>query len=97
MQPSAIFQQDYWTILPSKILKVFALEDTLLPTNTGNVAREFFSEAKAVAKITGVDEELITRFQIILQVLTYSEAVSYCAFKEYKLDTVSKYVKLYAW
>ena len=61
-----------------KIFKIFALEDTLLSTNTGNVARDFFSEAKAVAKITGVDKESITRFHIILQINTYVKAVSYC-------------------
>lgn len=37
-------------------------------TNDGNTARRFFSDPELAAEITGVDQELIQRFSVILQV-----------------------------
>ncbi|CAG4934584.1 unnamed protein product [Colias eurytheme] len=42
-------------------------------TNDGNTARRFFSDAKTSACITGIDEELIERFHIILQAIASGE------------------------
>lgn len=66
-------------------------------TNDGNTARRFFSDAKASARITGVDEELIERFHIILQTVASGERVDLPKFSEFCKSTATLYVQLYPW
>ena len=66
-------------------------------TNTGNVARKFFSNAGTVAKITGVDEEIISRLHAILQTITCGQNIDCRIFKMYSLETALKCVDLYPW
>lgn len=61
-------------------------------TNDGNTARRFFSDAKTSARITGVDEELIERFHIILQSVASGERIDLTKFSEQQLYT-SNYIR----
>lgn len=65
-------------------------------TNDGNTAR-FFEFPDKTAAITGLDEELIRRFSVILQAITSGEIVDVPKFKEYARTTAEKYVELYDW
>ena len=49
-------------------------------SNTGNVARRFFSDPEKAAEITGFDEQLIRRFQTILILLQTHKHVDLEAF-----------------
>ncbi|XP_026326750.1 uncharacterized protein LOC113235304 [Hyposmocoma kahamanoa] len=66
-------------------------------TNDGNTARRFFSDAKTSARITGVDEELIERFHIILQTVASGERIDLTKFSEFCKNTATLYVQLYPW
>jgi len=66
-------------------------------TNTGNVARCFFAKSKAVSQIIGVDEELLTRMHVILQIISCTQEVDLDAFEKYCLVTAKKCVELYPW
>lgn len=66
-------------------------------TNTGNTARKFFKNYQVVAKILNVDENLVERFSVILQVISCNRQIDYEAFKKYANDTVNLFVKLYNW
>lgn len=66
-------------------------------TNDGNTARRFFANISVVAKITGVNEELLKRFHVILQVLNSGLSINEEAFEKYCLDTARLYVKEYPW
>lgn len=66
-------------------------------TNDGNTARRFFANPEATAQITGVDEELIKRFSVILQVISCGEHVDVEKFREYCATTARRYVDHYAW
>lgn len=64
-------------------------------TNDGNTARRFFENYKVVAKVTGLDEQLLKRFWIILKVLSSAHPINIPKFKEYCRETAELYVKLY--
>lgn len=66
-------------------------------TNTGNVARIFFSEADTVADITGLDVQLLKRLHNILQLITCGKSIHNDKFKSYCLETAELYVALYPW
>lgn len=66
-------------------------------TNDGNTARRFFEHTTTSATITGVDESLIHRFHVILQVISSGFDVDGDKFREYCLQTAQKYVDLYPW
>lgn len=66
-------------------------------TNDGNTARRFFENYKISATITGLNENLIYRFYIILQTITCGFAIDTAKFREYTLDTAREYVRLYDW
>lgn len=66
-------------------------------TNDGNTARTFFSNPEEVAKITGVDQELITRFANILQVITSGNKINCDKFGEYTKKTAELYAEKYPW
>lgn len=52
-------------------------------SNDGNTSRRFFEQSEATARITGVNEEVITRIKIILNVLNCREEVNTVKFGEY--------------
>lgn len=61
-------------------------------TNDSNTARRFFEFPEKTAAITGLDEELIRRFAIILQAITSGEHIRVEKFKEYTYKTAERYV-----
>lgn len=66
-------------------------------TNTGNVARKFFKEYKITSKITGIKEELIKRFYIILITLNSGFDIDSNKYKEYAEETAKLYIDSYKW
>lgn len=64
-------------------------------TNDGNTARRFFDNPELLSKITGLDQNLIKRFGIILKTINSGYEIKTKEFKEYCLSTVRRYVKLY--
>lgn len=66
-------------------------------SNDGNTSRRFFANSEATAQITGVDEELIRRFGVILQVISCGEHVDVEKFRQYCTATAHRYVELYSW
>lgn len=66
-------------------------------TNDGNTARRFFKNPKQSSDITGVDEQLIYIFSVILQALSCGYKLDPVKFKKYALDTAELFVALYGW
>lgn len=66
-------------------------------TNDGNTARRFFKEPQVAAEITGVHENLIIKFSIILQALTCGYKLRTESFRKYAHDTARLFVDLYPW
>lgn len=66
-------------------------------TNDGNTARRFFRQPSLVASITGIDENLIERFSVLLRTMSSGYAVNIEAFRVYARETAEKYVELYSW
>jgi len=66
-------------------------------SNDGNTARRFFENTPVSAKMLGVDENIIKRFHIILQVLSNEFAVNVTEFKLYCLERVETFASLYSW
>lgn len=66
-------------------------------TNDGNTARRFFEFPDKTASITGLDEELVRRFAVILQAITSGEQIDVLKFRDYSRKTAEKYVELYDW
>lgn len=65
--------------------------------HTGNTARIFFQNSKKSAEITGVDEELIKRFHIILQTISCGYEVDSERFYSYAMETAKLFVSNYPW
>lgn len=66
-------------------------------TNDGNTARRFFENAAISAAITGLNEDLIKQFHIILQVISCGHEINLINFQAYCLETARKFVELYPW
>lgn len=66
-------------------------------TNDGNTARRFFEDPSFAARVTGLDENLIYRFSIILKVLSCGKAIKTDHFRAYSLETAKLFCKLYKW
>lgn len=66
-------------------------------TNDGNTARKFFKNYKISAEITGIDENIIFRFYVILQTLSCGQNLNIKMFEKYCLETAELYVNLYSW
>ena len=66
-------------------------------TNDGNTAKRFFYNASCSAEITGVDENLIKRFYIILQALSSGVMINAESFGSYAVETARIYVTNYRW
>lgn len=66
-------------------------------TNDGDTARRFFDNPSISSSITGIDENLIYRFSVILKTLNQNFAIDPTAFGNYAMDTAKQYVRLYPW
>lgn len=66
-------------------------------SNDGNTARRFFRNYKETSKITGVDENLIKRFAVILQAISSGRNINIDIFRTYCRETAELYVHLYSW
>jgi len=64
-------------------------------SNTGNTARRFFRDPQITSSITGINENLIRRFAIILQTLAYGKKIDADKFDKYASETAKLYVDLY--
>jgi len=66
-------------------------------TNDGNTARCFFRNAEISSKITGIDETLIKKLGVILQVVSSGYEINFDKFKTYVSETRALYLDLYPW
>lgn len=66
-------------------------------TNDGNTARRFFEDVSLSARILGVDESLMRKCHVILQVIASGFPVNVEKFKEYCLGVAKEFVQLYPW
>ncbi|XP_046401579.1 uncharacterized protein LOC124167643 [Ischnura elegans] len=66
-------------------------------TNDGNTARRYFANPALSAEISGISENLITRFSVILRAVSTGIRVNDKTFSAYCLKTAKIYVKLYPW
>lgn len=66
-------------------------------SNDGNTARKFFADPTLAAEITGVDEELIRRFGVILKTINSGYEIKYAEFDKYCLETAERYIHMYNW
>ena len=78
-------------------LKVDCVKQGMGTSNDGNTSRRFFNNPKLTAEITGVDENLIHRFSIILQTINCSYTIDAEKFDTYCKETAELYVQLYSW
>lgn len=66
-------------------------------SNDGNTARRFFANSACTSAITGIDEELIKRFHILLQTMACGKPINAKKFGEYAFKTAEIYVSKYKW
>lgn len=66
-------------------------------TNDGNTARRFFQNSDVSASLTGIDEDLIKRFHVILQIISCGFEINVDEFEKYAVETARRYVLLYPW
>lgn len=66
-------------------------------TNDGNTARKFFGNPQLSAEITGLDENLIIRFSILLQTIASGKKINVSKFTIFAFQTAELYVFLYPW
>lgn len=89
-----------------KIIKMFREETGLLidipkvgfgNTNDGNTARKFFADPILSSKLTGIDQNLIYRCNVILRTLNCNYQINSSRFGQYAYETAQMYVNLYEW
>lgn len=66
-------------------------------TNDGNTARRFFRNSVKSAEITGLNENLIRQFGIILQTISCGYEINVNLFANYVENTRQLYISLYPW
>lgn len=66
-------------------------------SNTGNVARKFFTNCKEASRITGVNEELIRRFWIIMVALSSGYNLEVQKYDDFAKENASLYMEHYSW
>ena len=64
---------------------------------TETLLEGFFSNATCTSDITGVNEELIKRFHVILQTMSCGRKINSTKFGEYARKTAELYVSTYYW
>ena len=66
-------------------------------SNDGNTARRFFKNYRESARITGVNEDLVRRFYVILQIISSGFEINTEEFDKYTKDTAKLFVQAYPW
>jgi hypothetical protein len=66
-------------------------------SNDGNTARRFFKNYRESARITGVDEDLIRRFYVILQNISSGFELNTEEFDKYTKDTAKLFIQACPW
>lgn len=66
-------------------------------TNSGNTSRRFFENCSVAAEITKVDEKLIKRLAVILEVICCTYYIDADAFSKFAFETAQMAVNLYPW
>jgi hypothetical protein len=57
----------------------------------------FFENPKTTSEITGLDENLLFRFSVILQTIASGVAIDTVNFDKYARETAEYYLSLYDW
>lgn len=60
------------------------------------LSRRFFMDPQLAAEITGLNEEIITRFKVIFEVISSGHDINIKKFNMYANDTANLYVALYS-
>lgn len=87
-------QDEFWRRIG---LKIDVVKQGMGTTNDGNTSRRFFSDPSLTADITGVNENLIRRFTVILQAINSGVHIDPDKFGKYCQETANMYVGLYGW
>lgn len=66
-------------------------------SNDGNTSRRFFDNPECSSRITGINIDLIKRFQIILEVISSGYNIDTAKFDDFAHTTAKLYVELYGW
>ena len=66
-------------------------------SNDGNTTRRFFENTALSSHITGVSEELTTKFTRILRAISNGYSINVEVFNEYALYIAEIYLNLYSW
>lgn len=66
-------------------------------TNDGNTARRFFENPLLTSQITGVDENIISRFSTLLTVIASGLEIDTKKFGKYCKETADLYRTIYSW
>lgn len=66
-------------------------------SNDGNTARHFFEKYQQSAKITGIDQDIIHRFYIILQAISSGHEINVDNFRQYTVELAKRIVQTYKW
>ncbi|XP_077272350.1 uncharacterized protein LOC143902954 isoform X2 [Temnothorax americanus] len=66
-------------------------------SNDGNTARCFFENYQKSAQITGIDQDIIHRFYIILQAISCGHNINLDNFRQYAVELAKKIVKSFDW
>lgn len=61
-------------------------------SNDGNTSRRFFADPAVSAQITGVDVQLIKKFEVILEAISTSHDIDVDKFSKYTLETANLYM-----
>lgn len=66
-------------------------------SNDGNTARRFFEDPETTSSITGIDENLLKRFKIILSVINSKKPINVAKFQVFANETKKNIMDLYPW
>lgn len=66
-------------------------------TNDGNTARRFFAKPSVTAKITGLDEEIIRTFAILLQAIASGQEIDVEKFDQFAKKLAKLLIENYQW
>ena len=63
-------------------------------TNDGNSARRFFEHTKTTSRITGINEDIIKRFSVILRTISCDYPINEVALEKYCTETAELCITL---
>ena len=78
-------------------LRVDMVKQGMGSTNDGNTARRFFANPELTSEITGIDQTLLERMSVILDVINCDQPIDSDKFGAYCAETARLYVQLYGW